>query len=40
MKKEKYERAELEIIQFQTEGVITTSVGDIDYEEDELPIVP
>ena len=39
MKKEKYERTELEIIKFQTEDVIVTS-GGIDYEEDELPIAP
>ena len=38
MKKEKYERTELEIIKFQTEDVIMTS--SIDYEEDELPLVP
>ena len=38
MKKEKYERTELEIIKFRTEDVITTS--SIDYEEDELPFVP
>ena len=35
MKKEKYERTELEVIKFQTEDVITTSR---QYEEDELPI--
>ena len=38
MVKEKYERTELEIIQFLTEDVITTS--SIDYEDDELPFVP
>ena len=38
MVKEKYERTELEIIQFPTEDVITTS--SIDYEDDELPFVP
>ena len=38
MKKEKYERTELEIIKFQTEDVIMTS--GIDYEDDELPFVP
>lgn len=37
MVKEKYERTELEIIQFLTEDVITTSMV---YEEDELPFVP
>ena len=35
MKKEKYERSELEIIKFHTEDVITTSG-----EDDELPFVP
>ncbi len=35
MKKEKYERTELEVIKFQTEDVITTSRQG---EEDELPI--
>ena len=38
MKKEKYERTELEIIKFQTEDIIMTS--NIDYEDDELPFVP
>ena len=38
MFKERYERTELEIIQFLTEDVITTS--SIDYEDDELPFVP
>ena len=38
MVKEKYESTELEIIQFLTEDVITTS--SIDYEDDELPFVP
>lgn len=38
MFKEKYERTELEIIQFLTEDIITTS--SIDYEDDELPFVP
>lgn len=37
MVKEKYERTELEIIQFPTEDVITTSMV---YEEDELPFEP
>ena len=34
MNKESYERAELEIIKFQTEDVITTSEG-IPFEDDE-----
>ena len=34
MEKEKYESTELEIIKFQTEDVITTSVN-IPYEDDE-----
>lgn len=38
MKIEKYERTELEIIQFQTEDVIMTS--GLEYEEDELPLSP
>ena len=38
MKKEKYERTELEVIAFETEDVIMTS--NIDYEDDELPFVP
>ena len=33
MKKEKYERTELEVIRFQTEDVIMTSRG---FEEDEV----
>ncbi len=37
MEKEKYERTELEVIKFQTEDVITSSLR---YEEDELPFVP
>ena len=36
MKKEKYERTELEIIQFLTEDVIMTST---ESEEDEIPIM-
>lgn len=36
MRKEKYEHTELEVIIFQTEDVITASLG---YEEDELPLV-
>lgn len=35
MKKEKYERTDLEIIKFQTGDVITTSGRGIDPEEDE-----
>ena len=35
MNKEKYDRAELEIIKFQAEDVICTSG-----EDDELPFVP
>lgn len=34
MEKEKYERTELEIFEFQTEDVITTS-GESSYPEDE-----
>lgn len=37
MKKERYERTELEIFEFQTEDVIMTS-GGIKEEADELPI--
>lgn len=36
MKKEKYERTELEIIQFLTEDVIMTST---EPEDDELPVM-
>lgn len=39
MKKEKYERTELEITKFYTEDVITTS-GEIEREEDEIPFMP
>ena len=35
MKKEMYERAELEMIRFQTEDIICTTG-----EDDELPFVP
>ena len=35
MKKEKYERSELEIIKFQTEDILTVS----GYEDDELPLI-
>ena len=38
MKKEKYERTELEIIQFLTEDVIMTS-GEMEPEEDEIPVM-
>lgn len=38
MKKEKYERTELEVIEFQTEDVIMTS--GIELEDDELPLIP
>ena len=36
MKKEKYERTELEIIKFQTDDVLMPSSS----EEDELPFIP
>lgn len=38
MKKEKYERTELDIIKFQTEDVIATSNS--TYEDDETLLVP
>ena len=38
MKKEKYERTELEIIQFLTGDVIMTS-GEVESEEDEIPVM-
>lgn len=38
MKKEKYERTELEVVEFETEDVIMTS--EIEYEDDELPLTP
>lgn len=38
MKKEKYERIELEVTRFEAEDVITTSA--IDYEDDEFPFKP
>lgn len=38
MKKEKYERAEMEVIKFVTEDVLLTS--SFDYEDDELPFSP
>lgn len=37
MKKEKYEHTELEVIEFQTEDVIMTSM---ELEDDELPFMP
>ena len=39
MKKEQYERTELEIIRFLTEDVIMTS-GEMESEEDETPLMP
>ncbi len=38
MKKERYERTELEIFKFQTVDVILTSGGFPEEEDDELPI--
>ena len=38
MNKEKYERTELEVIEFRTEDVIMTS--GMELEDDELPFVP
>lgn len=38
MKKEKYERTELEVIEFQTEEVIM--ISSIVYEDDELRFIP
>lgn len=38
MKKEQYERTELEIIQFLTGDVIMTS-GEVESEEDEIPVM-
>lgn len=38
MNKERYERTELEIFEFQTEDVIMTSGGIPKEEDDELPI--
>ena len=38
MKKEKYARTELEVVEFETEDVIMTS--GIVYEDDELPFTP
>ena len=37
MKKESYERTELELIKFRTEDVITTSDSDPDEYEGEMP---
>lgn len=39
MEKEKYEPIKMEITEFNTEDVITTSTP-TDYEDDELPFVP
>ena len=36
MNKEKYERTELEITEFQTEDIIITSFSDDEYEDDLL----
>ena len=38
MKKEKYERTELEIIRFLSGDVIMTS-GEMESEEDEIPVM-
>ena len=38
MKRERYERTELEIIKFLTEDAILTS--GFEYEEDETPLIP
>lgn len=38
MKKEKYERTELDVIRFQTEDVIMTS-GELDDDTDEYEII-
>ena len=38
MKKERYERTELEIFEFQTKDIIMTSGGFPEEEDDELPI--
>ena len=38
MKKARYERAKLEIFEFQKEDIIMTSVGFPKEEHDELPI--
>ena len=38
MKKEKYERAEVEVIGFDTDDVIATS-DRIAYESDEIPLM-
>ena len=37
MEKEKYTRAEMQITQFETEDIITTSGPDLD--ENELPVM-
>lgn len=38
MDKEKYTRAEMQITEFETEDIITTSTIDPEPEENELPI--
>ena len=40
MKKKKYIHPEMEITEFDTEDVITTSGEGIEYEDDELTFVP
>lgn len=39
MDKKKYDRAEMEIIMFQTEDVIVTSGERPNYEEDETTLI-
>lgn len=39
MDKEKYTRAEMQITEFETEDIITTSTIDPVLEENELPIM-
>ena len=39
MDKEKYTRAEMQITEFETEDIITTSTIDPAPEDDELPIL-
>lgn len=39
MKKEKYERTELDVIKFQTEDVILTSGDPFDEDSDEYEII-
>lgn len=38
MKKEKYERTYMEVIEFQTEDILNTS--GFEYEDDELEFIP